>query len=46
MKKLLIPILIMLPCVAFAQNEITDEIIIDQIERMIENSDEDDDFSE
>ena len=46
MKKLLIPVLIMLPCVAFAQNEITNEIIIDQIERMMENSDEDVDFSE
>lgn len=46
MKRFLIPILIMLPCLAFSQNEITDEIIIDQIERMMENSEEEIDFTE
>lgn len=37
MKRFLIPLLIMLPCLAFAQNDITDDIIVDQIERMLEN---------
>ena len=46
MKRFLIPILIMLPCLAFSQNDITDEIIIDQIERMMENSEEEIDFAE
>lgn len=46
MKRFLIPILIMLPCLVFAQESITDQIIIDQIERMMENLDEDIDFSE
>ncbi len=46
MKRFLIPILIILPCLAFAQNDITDEIIIDQIERMMENSEEEIDFTE
>ena len=39
MKRILIPLLIMLPCLAYAQSDITDEIIIDQIERMLENDD-------
>ena len=48
MKRFLIPLLIMLPFLALAQNEITDEIIIDQIERMLENDDNADevDFTE
>ncbi len=46
MKRLLIPILIMLPCLVFAQNNITDDLIINQIEKMIENSEEEVDFSE
>ena len=46
MKRLLIPILILLPCFVFAQNEITDDIIIDQIERMIENTEEDVDYTD
>ncbi|MBQ6082937.1 MAG: hypothetical protein IJK92_01110 [Bacteroidales bacterium] len=46
MKRILIPLLIILPFSVFAQNSISDEIIIDQIERMIENSDEDVDFNE
>ena len=46
MKRFLISILIMLPCLVFAQSDITDELIISQIERMMENSDEDFDFSE
>ena len=46
MKRILIPLLIMLPLTVFAQNTITDDIIIDQIERMLENSEEDLDFSE
>ena len=39
MKRILIPLLIMLPFLTFAQSDITDEIIIDQIERMLENDD-------
>ena len=39
MRRILIHLLIMLPCLAFAQSDITDEIIIDQIERMLENDD-------
>ena len=46
MKRLFIPILIMLPCMVFAQNNITDDIIINQIERMTENTDDEVDFSE
>lgn len=46
MKKFLIPLLLMLPCMTFAQSDITDDIIIDQIERMMENSDEELDFTE
>lgn len=46
MKRLLIPILILCPMMIFAQNEITDDIIIEQIERMIENSEEEIDFTE
>ena len=39
MKRFLIHLLIMLPCLAVAQNDITDDIIVDQIERMLENDD-------
>ena len=46
MKRLLIPILIMFPLTAFAQNSITDDIIIDQIERMLENTEDEVDFTE
>lgn len=46
MKRILIPLLIMLSFPIFAQNSITDEIIIDQIERMVENSDEEVDINE
>lgn len=46
MKRLLIPILILLPCMVFAQNTITDEVIIDQIERMLEDSEEEVDYTE
>ena len=46
MKKLLIPILICLPLSVWAQNSITDDIIIDQIERMIDDNDEDLDYTE
>lgn len=46
MKHFLIPLLIILPLTASAQNNITDEIIIDQIERMMEMSEEELDFSE
>ena len=46
MKRILIPLLIMIPCMVFAQNSITDEIIIDQIERMVENTDDEVDYSE
>ena len=46
MKRFLIPLLIMLPLMAVAQNTITDEIITDQIERMLENSDDEVDFTE
>ena len=46
MKRFLIPLLILLPCMVFAQNTITDEIIIDQIERMLENTDEEVDYTE
>ncbi|MBO7459427.1 MAG: hypothetical protein J6T53_00780 [Bacteroidales bacterium] len=46
MKRFLTPLLIMLPCLIFAQNTITDDIIIDQIERMIDDSDKDLDYTE
>ena len=46
MKRFLIPLLIMLPLTASAQNNITDVIIIDQIERMMEMSEEELDFSD
>ena len=46
MKRILLPILIMCPLMIFAQNEITDDIIIEQIEQMCEKSDEEIDFSE
>ena len=46
MKQILIPILILMPLTIVAQNTITDEIIIDQIERMMENSDEEVDYTE
>ena len=39
MKRILTPLLIMFPLLAFTQSDITDEIIIDQIERMLENDD-------
>ena len=46
MKRFLIPLLILLPCVVFSQNAITDELIIDQIERMLDDSDEELDYTE
>ena len=46
MKKILIPLLICLPLSVLAQNTITDDLIIDQIERMIDENDEDTDYSE
>ena len=46
MKKFLIPILICLPWSVLAQNTITDDIIIDQIERMVDENDDDVDYSE
>lgn len=46
MKRFLTPIIILLPCLVFAQNTITDDIIIDQIERMIDDSDKDLDYTE
>lgn len=46
MKRFLIPLLIMFPFAIFAQNNITDDIITDQIERMIENTDDEVDYSE
>ena len=46
MKRFLIPILIMFPLTVFAQTSITDDIIIDQIERMLENTDDEVDYTE
>ena len=46
MKRFIIPILIMFPLTVFAQNSITDDIIIDQIERMLENTDDEVDYTE
>ena len=46
MKRFLLPLLIICPLMIFAQNEITDDIIIEQIEMMLENSDEEIDFTE
>ena len=46
MKRILIPLLIMFPMTFLAQNTITDDIIIDQIERMTENTEEEIDFTE
>lgn len=46
MKRFLLPILIICPLMIFAQYEITDDIIIEQIEMMSENSDEEIDFTE
>ncbi len=46
MKRLLIPLLMIFPFIASAQNEITDDIIIDQIERMTENSENETDFTD
>lgn len=46
MKRFIIPILIMFPLTVFAQNTITDDIIIDQIERMLENTDDEVDYTE
>ena len=46
MKRFLIPILIMFPLTTFAQTSITDDIIIDQIERMLENTDDEVDYTE
>ena len=46
MKRFLTPLLILLPCLIFAQNTITDDLIIDQIERMIDDSDKDVDYTE
>jgi len=46
MKRFLTPILILLPCLVFAQNTITDDLIIDQIERMVDDSDKDVDYTE
>ena len=52
MKRILIPLLIMLPLAVMlplplsAQNTITDELIIDQIERIMEDSEEEVDYTE
>ena len=46
MKRLLTPLLIMFPLAVFAQNTITDEIIVDQIERMLENTEDEVDFTD
>lgn len=46
MKRFLIPILIIFPCMIFAQTTITDDIIIDQIERMLDDSDNEVDYNE
>ena len=46
MKRFLTPLLIMLPLTIFAQNMITDDIIIDQIERTLEDSDDEIDFTD
>ena len=46
MKRIIIPILLMCPLVIFAQNQVSDEMIIEQLEQMLENSDEEIDFSE
>ena len=47
MKRFLIPILLlMFPLTVFAQNSITDDLIIDQIERMIENTEDEVDYTE
>lgn len=46
MKRIIIPLLIMLPCMLFGQNTVPDEVIIDQIERMLEDSEEEVDFTE
>lgn len=46
MKRFLTPILILLPFAVFGQNNITDEIIIEQIERMVESTNDELDFTE
>ena len=46
MKRIIIPIILICPLMIFAQNQVSDDIIIDQIEQMLENSDEEIDFSE
>lgn len=46
MKRLLISLLICLPWSLYAQNTITDDLIIDQIERMIGDNDEAPDYSQ
>ena len=48
MKKFLLPIILICPFLVFSQNQITDDIIINQIERMIENDESEDetDFTE
>ena len=46
MKRFLIFVLLMLQMSVFAQNTITDDIIIDQIERMLESSEDEIDFTD
>ena len=46
MRRLLIPLLLMLPLTFLAQNTITDDIIIDQIERMLDNNDDEIDYTD
>lgn len=46
MKKFLATILFFIPVIVFCQNEITDELIINQIEKMIDNNEEETDYTE
>jgi len=46
MKKILTTILLFFPIIAFCQNNITDAMIINQIEKMIDNNEEETDYTE
>lgn len=46
MKKFLATILFFIPVIVFCQNDITDELIINQIEKMIDNNEEETDYTE
>ena len=46
MKRLLIPIILMAPIVVLAQNQITDGLIINQIERMVDDEEEELDYTQ